>query len=203
MTSPLLQSVTASSTFKGSPRRHFTECRTSGGKTRQTRSQATLPQRTQKCSSAPSRKSGPAMPRTAPLLSADSSTLLKEKSGINVRWREHFSTLLNRPSTVDPTVLDQIPQKSVITSLDLSPTHDEASKAIRQTSSGSLQRSSSQPVQLPSKHSTHSSPASGKKRMCPKNSGMPHSCPCSRTGALRLTTATTGASLSCPSLGRS
>ena len=55
---------------------------------------------------------------------------------INSRWREHFSTLLNRPSTVDPTVLDQIPQKPVITSLDLSPTIDEVSKAIRQTSSG-------------------------------------------------------------------
>ena len=43
--------------------------------------------------------------------------------------------LLNRPSTVDPTVLDQIPQKPVITSLDLPPTIDEVSKAIRQTSS--------------------------------------------------------------------
>ena len=52
---------------------------------------------------------GPTKPRTTPLLSADGSTLLKEKSSINVRWREHFSTLLNRPSTVDPTVLDQIP----------------------------------------------------------------------------------------------
>ena len=52
------------------------------------------------------------------------------------RWREHFSTLLNRPSTVDPTVLDQIPQKPVITSLDLPPTIDEVSKAIRETSSG-------------------------------------------------------------------
>ena len=75
-------------------------------------------------------------PRTTPLLSADGSTLLKEKSSINVRWKEHFSTLLNRPSTVDPTVLDQIPQKPVITSLDLPPTIDEVSKAIRQTSLG-------------------------------------------------------------------
>ena len=49
---------------------------------------------------------GPTKPRTTPLLSADGSTLLKEKSSTNARWREHFSTLLNRPSTVDPTVLD-------------------------------------------------------------------------------------------------
>ena len=78
----------------------------------------------------------PTKPRTTPLLSADGSTLLKEKSSINARWREHFSTLLNRPFTVDPTVLDQIPQKPVITSLDLPPTINEVSKAIRQTSSG-------------------------------------------------------------------
>ena len=79
---------------------------------------------------------GRTKPRTPPLLSSDGSTLLKEKGSINGRWREHFSTLLNRPSTLDPTVLDQIPQKPVITSLDLSPTIDEVSRAIRQTSSG-------------------------------------------------------------------
>ena len=140
----------------------------------------------------------PTKPCTTPLLSADGSTMLKEKSSINARWREHFSTLLNRLSTVDPTVLNQIPQKPMITSLDLPPTIDEVSKAIK-----FLQRSSGQPAQWPSKHSTHSSPASRKKRMCLKNAGMPHSSPCSRTGAVRLTAATTGASLSCPLLGRS
>ena len=79
---------------------------------------------------------GPTKPRTMPLLSADSSTPLKEKSRINARWREHFSTLLNRPSTVDPNVHDQIPQKPLITSLDLPPTINEVSKAIKQTTSG-------------------------------------------------------------------
>ena len=74
---------------------------------------------------------GPTKPRATPLLSADGTTLLKVKSSFNARWREHFSTLLKRPSAVDPTVLDQIPQKPVITSLDLPPTIDEISKAIR------------------------------------------------------------------------
>ena len=134
---PPLQSVTASITSKGRPRRHFAECRTSGGRRRPTKSKPTLSQRTQKMFfSAIQEVYGPTKPRTTPLLSADGSTLLKEKSSINVRWKEHFSTLLNRPSTVDPTVLDQIPQKPVITSLDLPPTIDEASKAIKQTSSG-------------------------------------------------------------------
>ena len=118
-------------------------------------------------------------PRTTPLMSADCSTLLKEKSTINARWREHFSTLLNRPSTVDPTVLDQIQQKPVITSLHL----PQRSMKFRRRSNkparenplrwmGFLPRSSSQLVQWPSKHSTHSSPASGKERMSPKNSGL-------------------------------
>ena len=88
------------------------------------------------CFSAIKEVYGQTKPRTTPLLSADCSTLLKEKSSINARCREHFSTLLNRPSTADPTVLDQIPQKPIISSLDLSPTIDEVSKAIRQTSSG-------------------------------------------------------------------
>ena len=152
----------------------------------------------------------PTKPRTTPLLSAHGSTLLKEKRSINTMWREHFSTLLNRPSTVNPTVLDQIPQKPMITSLDLP---QRSMKFRRQSDrparenplgwAGFLQRSSSQPVEWPSKHSTHSSPASGKKRICPKKSGMPHLSPCLRTGAVRLTATTIGASLSCPSLGRS
>ena len=51
--------------------------------------------------------------------------------------------------------------------------------------------------------STPLTPHQSGKKMCPKNSGMPHSSPCSRTGAVRLTAATTGASLSCPSLEKS
>lgn len=78
---------------------------------------------------------GPPKPNTTPLLSAN-GTLLKEKSEINERWKEHFSTLLNRPSSVSPEALDLIPQKPVIDSLDLPPTLDEVEKAIKQTSSG-------------------------------------------------------------------
>ena len=91
---------------------------------------------------------GPTKPRTTPLLSADGSTLLKEKSSINKRWREHFSTLLSRPSTVDPTVLDQIPQKPVITSLNLPTRIEEVLKAIRQTSSGKSSGMDGIPAQI-------------------------------------------------------
>ena len=57
MTSPPLQSVTASNSLKGRPRQYFAECRTSGGRRRPTISKPKLPQRTQKCSPVPSRKS--------------------------------------------------------------------------------------------------------------------------------------------------
>ena len=69
-------------------------------------------------------------------MSADGSTLLKEKNSINSRWKEHFSTLLNRPSTVDPKALDLIPQRQVIDSLDFPPTEEEVEKAIGQINSG-------------------------------------------------------------------
>ena len=79
---------------------------------------------------------GPTKPCTAPLMSSDGITLLKDKRSINERWREHFSTLLNRPSSVDSTALDQIPQKVTVNHLDLPPTAAETRKAITQTSAG-------------------------------------------------------------------
>ncbi|KAL8612438.1 hypothetical protein ACOMHN_058566 [Nucella lapillus] len=78
---------------------------------------------------------GPSRPSTSPLLSL-SGTLLKEKSAINERRRENFSTLLNRPSTVSSEALDQIPQRPAMDSLDAPPTMEEVTKAIHQTSSG-------------------------------------------------------------------
>ena len=35
-----------------------------------------------------------------------------EKQGILDRWKEHFSSLLNNPSTADISVLDNIPQET-------------------------------------------------------------------------------------------
>ncbi|XP_076036516.1 uncharacterized protein LOC143022261 [Oratosquilla oratoria] len=79
---------------------------------------------------------GPMKPCTAPFLTADGSTLLKEKRSINARWREHFCTLLNRSSTVESHALDLITQKPTVHCLDLPPTMEEAMKAISQTNSG-------------------------------------------------------------------
>ena len=62
--------------------------------------------------------------------------LIKEQEGLKNRWAEHFSTLLNRPSTVDPTALQQVPQQPALDDLDLPPSMDELTKAIKQTNSG-------------------------------------------------------------------
>ena len=79
---------------------------------------------------------GPQRPSTTPLLSADGKTLLKDKDSITQRWREHFCTLLNRPSTVDSSALDAIPQKPALEELDLPPSLEEVTKAVKQTSTG-------------------------------------------------------------------
>ena len=74
--------------------------------------------------------------RNSPLLSADGTIIIKDKEGISARWEEHFSQLLNRPSTVDQAALEQIPQKPTHEDLDLPPTEDEVRAAIKQMNCG-------------------------------------------------------------------
>ena len=57
---------------------------------------------------------GPSKPGSTPLQSADGSMLIKDQEGLRKRWAEHFSTLLNKPSTVDPTALEQVPQQPTL-----------------------------------------------------------------------------------------
>ena len=78
----------------------------------------------------------PSKPGSTPLQSADGSMLIKDQEGLRNRWAEHFSTRLNKPSTVDPTALEQVPQQPTLNDLDLPPSMDELSKALKQTNSG-------------------------------------------------------------------
>ena len=71
----------------------------------------------------------------SPVLSSDCTTLIKGQVGIRERWAEHFSSLLDRPSTVDPEALNQIPKQPVHQVLDLPPSTDEIKRAILQTNS--------------------------------------------------------------------
>uniref|UniRef100_A0A5F8GN97 RNA-directed DNA polymerase n=1 Tax=Monodelphis domestica TaxID=13616 RepID=A0A5F8GN97_MONDO len=79
---------------------------------------------------------GPLKSATAPLLSSDGDTLIKDKKGISNRWKEHFSQLFNLPSSVDQRALDQIPQNHIIEQLDIPPSLEEVQKAIKQMSAG-------------------------------------------------------------------
>lgn len=91
---------------------------------------------------------GPSASGTAPLLSADGTTIIKDKEGIIARWEEHFSQLLNRPSNVDQAALEQIPQKPTQEGLDLPPTEDEVKTAIKQMNCGKAPGKDGLPAEL-------------------------------------------------------
>nr|VZI27238.1 unnamed protein product [Spirometra erinaceieuropaei] len=64
---------------------------------------------------------GPPTNGTAPLLSADGSTLLTEKIQILQRWAEHFRDVLNHPFTISDAAIARFPQ--VENNVDLDPPH--------------------------------------------------------------------------------
>ena len=78
---------------------------------------------------------GPPSSKTTPIRDAEGN-LLTEKATILQRWAEHFSQLLNRPSSIDEQVTQDIPQRPVIKHLDDPPTAAETVKAISQLQAG-------------------------------------------------------------------
>ena len=85
---------------------------------------------------------------SAPLLSSDGNTLSKDQKDLSKRWREYFSTLLNRPSSDDSETLNQIPQQPVRVSLAKPSTIEEINKAIHQTVSGRASGKDSIPSEI-------------------------------------------------------
>ncbi|BHF80242.1 hypothetical protein SprV_0702336600 [Sparganum proliferum] len=77
---------------------------------------------------------GPPTKGTTPLLSADGSTLLTEKTQIVQRWAEHFRGVLNRPSTISEAAIDRLPQVETIIDVDLPPSLHETIRAVQQFS---------------------------------------------------------------------
>ena len=90
----------------------------------------------------------PSKPGSTPLQSADGSMLIKDQEGLRNRWAKHFSTLLNKPSTVNPTALEQVSQQPTLNDLDLPPSMDELSKALKQTNSGRASGKDGIPVEI-------------------------------------------------------
>ncbi|KAI8515959.1 hypothetical protein Bbelb_067720 [Branchiostoma belcheri] len=91
---------------------------------------------------------GPQSGKTAPLMSADGQTVIKDKEGISARWEEHFTNLLNRPSPVDEAALQQVPQRTIQENLDIPPTEEEVKTAIRQMNNGKAQGKDGIPAEL-------------------------------------------------------
>ena len=63
---------------------------------------------------------GPTSSGSAPLLSADGTTLISDKEKLLERWAEHFDTVLNRPSTINEEAINRLP-KSLSMSLSQIP----------------------------------------------------------------------------------
>nr|VZI49258.1 unnamed protein product [Spirometra erinaceieuropaei] len=74
---------------------------------------------------------GPPTKGTAPLLSADGSTLLTKKAQILQRWAEHFRGVLNRPSTISDAVITRLPQVETNVDLDLPPSLLKTIRAVQ------------------------------------------------------------------------
>ncbi|BHF58006.1 hypothetical protein SprV_0100095500 [Sparganum proliferum] len=90
---------------------------------------------------------GPPTMGTAPLLSADGSTLLTEKTQILQRWAEHFRGVLNRPSTISDAAIARLPQVETNVGPDLPPSLQETIRAVKQLSSGKAPGSDAIPAE--------------------------------------------------------
>nr|VZI33816.1 unnamed protein product [Spirometra erinaceieuropaei] len=91
---------------------------------------------------------GPPTKDTAPLLSADGSTLLTEKTQILQRLAEHFRGVLNRPSAIFVAAIERMPQVEINTDLDLSQPLQETIRAVQQLSSGKAPGSDAIPAEV-------------------------------------------------------
>nr|VZI07637.1 unnamed protein product [Spirometra erinaceieuropaei] len=91
---------------------------------------------------------GPPTKGTAPLLSADGSTLLTEKTQIMQRWAEHFRGVLNRPSDISDAAIERLPQVETNADLDLPPSLQETIRVVQQLSSGKAPVSDAIPAEV-------------------------------------------------------
>ena len=78
---------------------------------------------------------GPSQRSAAPIRNLQGE-LLTDNEAINKRWSEHFEQLLNRPSSIDPSVIEEIPERPLCTELDDLPTENEVEEAIKELQCG-------------------------------------------------------------------
>ena len=90
---------------------------------------------------------GPTQCKSAPLKSS-SGELIIDKGKQMDRWKEHYSNLYSRPSTVSESALSAMEQFTVMHELDELPTLSELSKAIDQLAPGKAPGSDEIPPDL-------------------------------------------------------
>ncbi|BHF64153.1 hypothetical protein SprV_0200715200 [Sparganum proliferum] len=85
---------------------------------------------------------------TTPLLSADGSSLLTEKTQILQRWTEHLRGVLNRSPAVSDAAIARLLQVETNVGLDLPPSLQETIRAVQQLSSGKVPGSDAIPAEI-------------------------------------------------------
>ena len=91
---------------------------------------------------------GPTSSGSSPLLNADGSQLISDQDKVLERWAEHFSNVLNRPSSISQEAIDDLPQVPINESLDIPPNTEDVSKAIKQLSDGKAAGKDSIPAEI-------------------------------------------------------
>nr|VZI28879.1 unnamed protein product [Spirometra erinaceieuropaei] len=91
---------------------------------------------------------GPPTKATTPLLSADGSILLTEKTQFLQRWAGHFRGVLNRPSTISDAAIERLPQVKTNVDLDLPPSLQETIRAVQKLSIGKAPGSDAIPAEV-------------------------------------------------------
>nr|VZI33027.1 unnamed protein product [Spirometra erinaceieuropaei] len=85
---------------------------------------------------------------TAPLLSADGSTLPNEKTDGLRRWAEDFRGVLNRPSTISDAAIARLPQVETNSDLDPPPSLHETIRTMHQFPGGKASGWESIPAEI-------------------------------------------------------
>ena len=91
---------------------------------------------------------GPPQRNAAPIRNLQGE-LLTDNEAINKRWPEHFKQLLNRPSSTDPNVIEEIPTRPLQIEIDDPPTEDEVREAVDELQCGNSAGSDGIPPEVP------------------------------------------------------
>ncbi|BHF69281.1 hypothetical protein SprV_0301232400 [Sparganum proliferum] len=86
--------------------------------------------------------------RTAPLLSADGTTLLTGKTQLLKQWGEHFRDVLNPPSTISDAAIARILQVETNTDFEIPPSLHQTIRAVQQLFSGKNPGSDAIPAEI-------------------------------------------------------